>query len=345
MLSIDCTEAVYENKISKMLLDVGQNRTTINAYMKSFIVPNDYVMVDMTNMFSSSSKISYVKEGYNSDMIFDTQFNLMYIYSPKLQQPVFYKLLNGNIREVTGFKNCLKESGIESAIIVADKGFYSKENLIELQKNNFQYIIPLRRDSLLIKYKLLNAQKNEYIEYNNRFIWTNQYRADGHRIFIYNDEKLKVEEQNDYLKRIESKLERYTRDKFNKKIHEFGTMAIATNIEGINNYDAYTTYKSRNEIELMFDGVKNILNADKTYMQNDDKLNGWMFVNHIALQWYYIIFAMLKSENLLSKNSVQDFIKHLYELKKVYINNQWFKEPATKSTHNLFEKLKIYSVK
>ena len=328
-----------------MLLDVGQNRSTINAYMKSFIVPNDYVMVDMTNMFSSSAKISYVKEGYNSDMVFDTQFNLMYIYSPKLQQPVFYKLLNGNIREVTGFKNCLKESGIESAIIVADKGFYSKENLIELQKNNFQYIIPLRRDSLLINYELFDAQKNEYIEYNKRFIWTNQYKADGHRIFIYKDEKLKVEEQNDYLKRIESKLEGYTRAGFNKKINEFGTMAIATNIKGINNYDAYTTYKSRNEIELMFDGVKNILNADKTYMQNDDKLNGWMFVNHIAMQWYYIIFAMLKSENLLSKYSVQDFVRHLYELKKVNINNQWHKEPATKLTLNLFEKLKIYSVK
>lgn len=342
MLSIESEDAVYEGKISKMLQSIGQHRATINDYMKSFIVPNDYVLVDMTNMFSSSANISYVKEGYNSDMVFDSQFNLMYIYSPKLQQPIFYKLLSGNMREVTGFKNCLMESGIDSAIIVADKGFYSKENVIELQKNKFQYIIPLRRDSKLIDYQLFDAKTNDYIEYNGRFIWTHKYQKDGHTIFIYKDEKLKVQEQNDYLKRITSNMEGYSREGFNQKLHQFGTMTIVTNINDISSNDIYTTYKSRNEIEVMFDGVKNILTADRTYMQNDDTLNGWMFINHIALQWYYIIYAMLKSEHLLSKYSVQDFIKHLYELKKVYINNDWHTEPINKTTQKLIDNLKLY---
>jgi len=39
------------------------------------------------------------------------------------------------------------------------------------------------------------------------------------------------------------------------------------------------------EIEQMFDALKNMLHAGVTYMQNEDALQGWMFINHIALQW------------------------------------------------------------
>lgn len=77
----------------------------------------------------------------------------------------------------------------------------------------------------------------------------------------------------------------------------------------------------------MFDGIKNVLHADRTYMQNEDALKGWMFVNHIALQWYYIIYALLKNHKQLKRYSVTDFIKHLYELKKIKINDQWIQEP------------------
>ena len=50
------------------------------------------MLVDMTNMFSGSEKMYYAKEGYNSDMVFDTQINLMYIYSSQTNQPLFYRL-------------------------------------------------------------------------------------------------------------------------------------------------------------------------------------------------------------------------------------------------------------
>lgn len=43
-------------------------------------------------------------------------------------------------------------------------------------------------------------------------------------------------------------------------------------------------YKSRQAIEVLFDSTKNVLEADHTYMQNEQTLKGWMFVNHITLQ-------------------------------------------------------------
>ncbi|GHT97420.1 hypothetical protein FACS1894126_1430 [Alphaproteobacteria bacterium] len=45
--------------------------------------------------------------------------------------------------------------------------------------------------------------------------------------------------------------------------------------------ELYEIYKQRNEIETMFD--ENFLEADKTYMQNKFVLEGWLFVNFLAM--------------------------------------------------------------
>jgi transposase len=277
-------------------------------------------------------------------MVFDTQINLMYIYSSNSSQPLFYRLLNGNTREVTGFKNCLIESGIQDAILIADKGFYSKANIELLELNNLQYIIPLKRNDDLIDYTRFNETQNDYFKYEDRMIWMTQYDKNGINVKLFKDDKLKTQEQKDYLQRIDSKIDGYTREKFNTKLSQFGTFALITNIAEQQLQQVYIKYKSRNAIELMFEGIKTILKADVTYMQKEETLNGWMFINHIALQWYYIIYSLLTEQKLLSKYSVRHFITELKEHRKVLINGQWIEENMLKATKKLFTQLKIYSV-
>jgi transposase len=115
-------------------------------------------------------------------------------------------------------------------------------------------------------------------------------------------------------------------------------------VSDIENEDAdnvYTYCKSRNSIEVMFDGFKNILQAAKTYMQNEDALEGNMLVNHIALQWYYFIYNMLKSNDQLKKYAVNAFVTQLKEIKKVKINGQWHTAPIIKSSLAMLSKMKI----
>lgn len=342
MLSINDKTSLSEKYFSTTLREIGTKRTDITAYMKSFIKPNDYVMVDMTNIFSASDKMRYSKEGYNSDMIFDKQFNLLYIYSPDLVQPVFYRLYSGNIREVKGFKLCLQESGIADAVVIADKGFYSKKNIENLQQEGLRYIIPLKRDNGLIIYQKLQPRDLSYFKFEDRYIWYTFYPCQGQQLFLFKDEKLKVQEEKDYLDRIESLPEYYQLEKYHDRTERFGTIALLSNVETETAEHIYSSYKSRNNVEVMFDGIKNILHADRTYMQNEDALEGWMFINHIALQWYYIIYNMLKQFNMLKRYSVSDFIMHLYEMKKVRINDSWIAEPITNASMTMLEKLKIH---
>lgn len=338
---------INEKQISQFLRDLGRNREKLSQYMRSFIKPGDFVLADMTNIFSKSTQISFSKKGYNSDMVFEGQFNLLYIYSSNLSMPVFYRLNPGNVREVKAFKLCLEESGLKDVIVIFDKGFYSHANIETIEKYNLRYLAPLKRNNPLIDYSLTEGGKiktaDNFFKFQDRIIWHNQQKIDeGKNLFVFQDDFLKQKEERDYLGRIESKLEGYNLELYHQKKDRFGTIAMVTNDITLTPQGAYQTYKSRMNIEVMFDGMKNVLDADKTYMQNEEALQGWMFINHIALQWYYNLYMLLKDKDILKRHSVNDMTIHLKEIRKVRINQNWIIEPITASTTKLLDKAGLH---
>ena len=129
-------------------------------------------------------------------------------------------------------------------------------------------------------------------------------------------------------------------EKFHEKQHTFGTISIISNT-GKSPCETYSQYKIRGQIETMIDALKNIVDADRTYMQNQTALEGWMFINLIALKWYYSILNLLKKHELNKKYTPGDFLLFLSEMKMVKINNIWQKSEITKKTAELLEKLNI----
>ena len=93
-------------------------------------------------------------KGCNSEFDFTPQVNLLFMFSPAKRLPLFYRILPGNVRDVSSLKTIVKESGINDAIIVTDKGFYSKDNLRLLQREKLNFILPLKRKSSLIDYEV-----------------------------------------------------------------------------------------------------------------------------------------------------------------------------------------------
>jgi transposase len=166
------------------------------------------------------------------------------------------------------------------------------------------------------------------------------YQANGKKICLFYDGDLKQREENDYLSRIETHPEKYSLEEFHQRKNRFGTIALLHNLkEDLTAEKLYASYKSRGSIELAFDGLKNVMKGDVTYMQNEDALQGWMFINHITLQWYYLIYARLKNKELLKKVSVSDVIMHLKETRKARMNGKWVLEPIVKSTNDIFQKM------
>jgi len=344
--------SISDKQISNSLKFIGENREDLVLWMKGLLQTsensaNKFVMMDSTHVTSLSEQLGINAVGYNPERNYDTQIRLMYLFSSELQKPVYYRLINGNITDIKSMTLCVKEMKIKDVIYIADKGFFSQENIEQLALQKLQYIIPLHRNNKLIDFApLLKANFKKKLKtfflYQERVIWFYEYEHSGVKLITFLDEKLKIKEENDYILRTKSMPEEYTEIKFYEKLHQFGTltMTYATQ-ETLNASQLYQAYKQRNEVELMFDGYKNFLKADRMYMQDRHVLEGWLAANFIAMIAYYKLYTRLKEANLLANTSPKDIIELSKSIYKIKVNGEWHLSEMTVKTKALFKKLKI----
>ena len=335
-----------EKMIGKVLHEIGSDQASIDNYMKNFIQGNHVVLIDATPIFTKSKNIYEAKLGYNNKQRWDNQINLLYLYDQNLSMPLFYRLVEGDIREIRTMEITIHSAGLNNVIIVGDKGFTSELNMEITSQTNLSYILPLKRNSSYIDYTVLHpydeSRMDGYFKYKERYIWYKTKRIDEKkRVVLFMDESLKLSERKDYLDRIEKFPDEYNLKSYHENQIKMGTLATIDNVVDSDAKSIYSTYKSRCEIEQLFDAFKNTLNADRTYMHSIESVQGWMFVNHLAISMYYKLHNLLKTNDMLEKIAVNDIIEHLQHINAVKINSKWHLQEISAKTNKLFSKIKI----
>lgn len=251
----------------------------------------------------------------------------------------------------------MKEVGAKNMLVIGDKGFYSKNNAQELDQDGLQYIFPLKRDSNLISYERLNSRHysqafDGHFFYKDRVIFyytkevqkkdDDEKNSISKKVVVFYDKSLALEEDNSYLKHVQNQLEGYNMDGYIEKQMKFGTMSMITNVITLPPQKIYENYKSRMEIETFFDSYKNLLKADRTYMQSDNAMEAWMFLNHLSMIMYYNLYNTLKSQNILSRISPADVLMRLSKINKIRINKSWLTSEINSKTLKLLKTLDIH---
>lgn len=344
-------KALNDKNITSALKFVGENRSTLINWMKSRLPVSEendnFVMIDSTHISTQSENIYVNAKGYNPESNMDSQIRLMYIFSKEISLPIYYKLVNGNIPDVKSMRLCVEELSVKNVIFISDKGFYSKSNVKMLREESLFYVVPLHRNSALIDYNPLQKENfkkstRNHFTYQKRIIWYYEYENDSQNVITYLDEKLRVEEETDYLLRVQTHPDGYSEDEFYKKLHRFGTITLLSFLPGdCSPKELYEIYKQRNEIEVMFDAYKNFLEADKTYMQDRYVLEGWLMANFIAMIAYCKLYRLLKNAELLSSFSPKDIVELSKKIYKIRIRDNWVLSETTKKVDSLFKKLDI----
>jgi len=327
--------------LSAFLKNFGSNRKKIVGFMKHFIDGSEHILFDGTSILSKSKKMNVNRLGYNAHYEHDPQVNLLYAFSCEVKLPVYYRIVAGNVGNISALKLSIAESGLEDVVVVADKGFASEANFNMLDASGIKYIMPLKRNSSLFDTARLEignkAALDGYFMFNGRPIW--HYALDDVVVFLDGD--LKAREEKIYLGNIEKNKDGYTMESFINKQYRFGTIAMKTNAPKTPQ-EVYSMYKERMEIEQSFDFLKNLLEQDKSYMQNEKSLEAWAFINHVSLMLNYKIYNLLRRKELLSKFSVADFISHLKYIFKVKINDSWHLSETTKKTRDFLKLLDLH---
>jgi len=134
------TKNMSDKTVSLNLKWFGENREKTVGWMKSLLsdVPENeqnFVLMDSTHAVSVSENLSVNAKGYNPDFDFDKQIRLMYLFSAQMKQPVYYRLINGNITDVKSMTLCVKEMNVKDKVVfIADKGFFSAENVAMMEE-------------------------------------------------------------------------------------------------------------------------------------------------------------------------------------------------------------------
>jgi hypothetical protein len=362
--------AFSDRHVSMNLKYLGERREQAVGWMKTLLkdVPEgerNFVLMDSTHQISVSANLAVNAKGYNPDFDFEKQIRLMYLFSAQMKQPVYYRLINGNITDVKSMSLCINEMNMKNGIVfIADRGFFSSGNIALMEQEKLSYIIPLLRNNTLIDFSPLEGadfkKEMKYFIFRDRVIWYYSYQKEGYSMITFLDERLRIEEEKDYLKRIETSPENHSKTGFDKKLHGFGTLTVIHRMDNKMSCDVkddkkkkkpgkekplaqtvYEYYKQRNEIEAMFDSYKNYLDADASYMQNRYVLEGWLFANFVAMIAYYKLYVRLRQAELLAKYSPKDIIEQAKAIYKMKIRGQWFCSEITQKTQKLFDKIEI----
>ena len=326
--------------MSGVLQKLGDDRATIVKFMQCFVAGAEHIIFDGTSIISKSKKMEHNNVGYNARRQYDPQVNLLYAFSADSSRPAYYRIVAGNVRDVTAFGLCVKESGIKNLTVIADKGFGSKENFELLEKSGLSYIAPLRRNSeAYADARFETGNKKDFdghFIFNTRPIW--HYSSGG--VCFYLDGELRAKEEKDYCLRIEKGIEGYTGDGFLERQFKFGTIALKTNLR-FSAQEIFCLYKERANIEQTFDFLKNLLEQDKSYVQSQRAMEGWAFINHVSLLLCYKLYNLLREKKLLSRFSVTDLITHLKYIHKIRVSDVWETSEISKKTIALLSELGI----
>ncbi|EQD75562.1 transposase, IS4, partial [mine drainage metagenome] len=127
-------ESMSPESISSMLSSMPEDRSM--RVMRRLTEKGEYVLMDSTAIFSRSANISFLEMGHNSREIHLPQINVMMLFSSTRIMPTFVRILPGSIRDVTAMAATIDMAGVDKCVIVADKDFFSADNVKKLRKRH-----------------------------------------------------------------------------------------------------------------------------------------------------------------------------------------------------------------
>lgn len=353
---------------------IGSMRGSMADYMREDFADGDrLILVDGHRLVSASSALPDAQLGYDSKGRNKPQVNILYIFSLSQEEgmPAFYKEFAGSVPDCTALPMLLDETGIDGKLltVVADKGFCSEGDLEAIADAGMHYIMAVRRGCGAVDVPDGISGYSDVFTFRGRSIYYKSF-DNGERVHhLYYDMSLANAETTDLVLRSQRrnsakecrirteeerrKNRRKTRltdielealrdslstpmeDILDKK--SIGTFILCTDRAELGPAEVYGIYKRRQEIEQSFKGYDDTLGCTASYMRSHERMECWLFVNHIALQMEYRLLNDIASLGLTSKYSFKDAVKLLSSIRANKVGDKWYVSAVAGKTRRFCE--------
>ena len=308
-LSQELDVTVSPKHLSSVLKEIGRGKYWWHDLFTDLIETGDFLLYDLTTVFSRSENIKRAEKGYNPNHLYLDQLGVILAFSTATQLPAGVDIFWGSMKDITTFKEFLEVLEPQEVGFIVDRGLFSQELIEDFEEEGINYVVPLRKNSRLIDLRWLRWQ--EPFIYRDRAIqWARRHTELG-TLYLFEDPDLGGAQQTALnRKRAEGNL---SREEFEEKSEQAGIVAILSDLDRPGP-EIYDLYKGRHDVELAFDAMKNQLDADKTHLQDDEAVRGYFFVTFLALRIYFGVLTRLREAKKTSQISVEEVF---YELSKV----------------------------
>lgn len=295
-----------KNSLTRILASVGSEWGSQIAFFQEAAKDTRHVAIDLSHMAHQGRANPLAERGYSGKRVRGTQVRLLLMWGLDTQRPGLLRILPGSVNDAPSLLRAVMESGFQDVTVIGDRGFYSEPNVEALEDHDVHYVLALRRDLDFLEHPAASRYRGHFA-YRGRTQWWREYAWGGRRIVHYLDKTLAAREEDAFLKKVRKG--KATMAEYRAAKPGFGTLALLTDT-GLDPRELYELYKQRNDIETAFDALKNTLEADRSHMQNQHSLQGYLFVLWLALYAYAGILEHLKRKELTNKYGVLDVLEY-----------------------------------
>ena len=299
--------SLSENTISEKLRSIGSDVVSQMRFFQSLTTRGDRILFDLSSIFSRSENINLAEKGHNPKHLHLDQINFALVFSGKRHKPVILEILPGSVRDYKAFDSIMEKYDIRECIIIADRGLASYE--MPKRKGVF-LVVAIKRNFKVIDFDM---DLDRSFIYSKRGILSGMKDLGDKFLYMYEDTSLRAEEETSIISKIEEG--ELKQSDLTEERNRLGKFAILSNLRS-DPKEIYELYKSREEVEVAFDAMKNELENDKAYLHTADGLRGYFFISLISHYMYFSILDTLKEKDLKLKMSVKEA---LFELSKIYV--------------------------
>ena len=143
-----------------------------------------FVCYDSTNVNSQAEGVFIVQKGHAKDDAEKDQINTEYAIRQKDGMPITYKDYPGSINDMAEasdmilfFRELLDGENVADIVMIADRGYVSEDNILELRKAGIGYILLLKKNmnimsAVLDEYVTLVKKPSNYMKDTGKFAMT-----------------------------------------------------------------------------------------------------------------------------------------------------------------------------
>ena len=166
--------------LSRFLSTVGESTAPMmfSTALVDKLVGSRTYLYDITSFSSTSEliKLLELEYGHNRDGKKLPQLNFSLLLDSARGIPVFYDIYPGSIVDVSTLRNTISKGmsiGIENAMLIMDRGFFSINNICELMGNDYSFIMPIPMNYKIAK-EILSRYHSKIKNPKNLHMWDNR---------------------------------------------------------------------------------------------------------------------------------------------------------------------------